>query len=265
MKTVCLSAAAALALTLGLPASAGGLPDPLAELEVLDGGVTKRGTYMAALRLTLPDGWKTYWRSPGEAGIPPEFSWRGSRNLGAVSFTWPAPEVFATDGLRSIGYLDELVLPLEITPADPGKPVRLKGRMEFGVCKDVCVPADAAFDHRVDAEAGRNPAIAAAMASRPYSAEEAEVQSASCRLQPIEDGFRVEARIRMPSAGGQEYAVIEPAVPGLFLAGSGTRRQGGTLIATAEFLTDGSAVALDRSQMRITVLGADHAVDITGC
>lgn len=265
MKTVSLSALAALALIAVQPANAGGLPDPLAELDVLDGGMTPRGTYLAALRLTLPEGWKTYWRAPGEAGIPPGFSWRGSRNLGAVRFTWPAPEVFATDGIRSIGYLDQLVLPVEITPKDPGKPVRLKGRMEFGVCKDVCVPADAAFDHKVDSQAARNPVIAAAMASRPYSAKEAGVQSASCRMQPIEDGFRVEAHIRMPSAGGQEYAVIEPGTPGLFLAGSGTERRGGTLVATAKFLTDGGAVALDRSQMRITVLGADHAVDIAGC
>lgn len=265
MKTIQLSALAALALTAFQPANAGGLPDPLAELEVLDGGLTSRGTYMAALRLTLPEGWKTYWRSPGEAGIPPGFSWRGSRNLGAVEFTWPAPEVFSSGGFHSIGYLDELVLPVEITPKDPGKPVRLKGRMEFGVCKDVCVPADASFNHKVDAEAGRNPAIAAAMASRPYSAKEAGVQSASCRMQPIADGFRIEAHIKMPSAGGREYAVIEPGTPGLYLAGSGTKRQGSTLVATAEFLTDGAAVALDRSQMRITVLGADHAVDITGC
>lgn len=259
------SAVAALALTAFQPAYAGGLPDPLAELEVLDGGLTSRGTYQAALRLTLPDGWKTYWRAPGEAGIPPGFSWRGSRNLGAVAFTWPAPEVFSTGGIHSIGYENELVLPVEITPKDPNRPVRLKGRMEFGVCKDVCVPADASFDHKVDASAGRHPAIAAAIASRPYSAQEAGVTSASCRMQPIEDGFRVEAHITMPSAGGQEYAVIEPGAPGLYLAGSGTSRQGGTLVATAEFLTEGGAVALDRSRMRITVLGADRAVDITGC
>lgn len=267
MKTAFSVLTAAALCVAGLePASAGGLPDPLAELEVLDGGPTKDGTYMAALRITLPEGWKTYWRAPGDAGIPPSFTWRGSRNIGDIDITWPAPEVFDSSGLRTIGYHDQLVLPVEITPQNPAKPVRLKGQMEFGVCKDVCVPSQAGFDHRIDRDAGRNPAIAAAMASRPFSAHEAGVTSASCRLSPTAEGFTVEAQIHMPSAGGSELAVIEPGVSGLYLAASHTERRGAVLLASAEFLNDGAeAVGLNRSALRITVLGQNHAVDIRGC
>lgn len=256
-------------MTLAPPArAADGLgPSDLVHLEVLDGGLTSRGTYLGALRLTLSDGWKTYWRAPGDAGIPPSFSWRGSRNIGAVSITWPTPEVFSTSGFRTIGYHDQLVLPIEIEPQRPGAPVRLKGRMELGICKDVCVPSELRFDHRLDADAGRNPAIVAALASRPYSASEAGVTSATCSLRPGRYGIEVEARITMPSAGGEEVAVIEPGTPHMIAGETQTERRGGILLASTEFLpsTEGTPAAIDRSNLRITILGRSHAVDIRGC
>ena len=252
-------------MALALPAQAGGL-DKLVRIEVLDGGPTARGTHMAALRLTLSDGWKTYWRAPGEAGIPPSFDWRGSRNLRDVAITWPAPEVFRTNGTRTIGYKRQLVLPVEVTPQHANRPVRLRGRIEFGLCSDVCIPGELDFDRELDPKAARDPAIAAALAQRPYSAAEAGVRAATCRLSPGADGLRIEARITMPEAGGEEIAVIEPGAPGIWAAGTETRRQGDTLIAATDLLSEtGGAFALNRSDIRITVLGARHAVDIRGC
>lgn len=260
-------AATALAACLSLisPAFGQGL-DSLVQLEVLDGGKTAKGTYQGALRLTLKEGWKTYWRAPGDAGIPPHFNWSGSGNVGNVSITWPAPHVFDQNGLRSIGYEDQLVLPVEITPQNPAKPVRLRGEMDLGVCKDVCVPGKLDFDHKLDAGADRNPAIAAALAQRPYSAREAGVAKAACQLSPTADGMQIEARITMPSAGGTEVAVIEPGNPTLWASQPETARQGNTLIARSEVINaSGTPFALDRSEVRITVLGANHAVDILGC
>ncbi len=260
------AAAALLASASGSSAFAGAADSDIVQVEVLDGGMTSRGTHMGALRITLQPGWKTYWRAPGDAGIPPSFSWRGARNVGGLSITWPSPEVFLTSGYRTIGYHDQLVLPLEITPATPGKPVRLKGRMQLGVCKDVCVPAELKFDQELDGSAGLHPAIAAAMASRPWSAKEAGVRKATCSLRPSQYGMTVTARISMPSAGGEEVAVIEPGNPKLYAGETKTRREGGQLVAETEFLpADGSPYAIDRSQLRITVLGKNHAVDIQGC
>jgi hypothetical protein len=264
-----LSATLALCAALILPAlptaagDTGGLP---IRIDVLDGGMTAHGTYVAALRLSLSDGWKTYWRAPGDAGIPPSFDWGGSRNVGAVAITWPTPQVFDQDGLRTIGYSHELVLPVEITPARADRPVRLKGSVDLGVCKDICVPGRLRFDHRVDAGASRNPAIAAALAQRPFSATEAGVRAATCRLTPTADGMRIEARIDMPSAGGPEVAVIETGNPALWASETRTGRSGGILTASAELVAeDGGGVALDRSALRFTVLGRNHAVDIRGC
>ncbi len=267
MMTRMKSSVALLIACLGLsaPASAQGL-DGVVALDVLDGGRTAKGTYLGALRLTLKEGWKTYWRAPGDAGIPPQFDWSGSGNVGDVLITWPAPEIFDQNGLKSIGYEDQLVLPVEIIPKNPAKPVRLRGEMDLGVCKDVCIPQRLDFDHKVDSDAGRNPAIAAALAQRPYSAREARVAKASCHLTPTSDGMQIEARVTMPSAGGQEVAVIEPGNPILWTSQPETQRQGDTLIARSEVISaSGAPFALDRSEIRITVLGANHAVDIQGC
>lgn len=236
-------------------------------LEVLDGGMTARGTYLAALRMQLAEGWKTYWRAPGEAGIPPSFDWSGSSNVGRVDITWPTPQVFDLQGLRAIGYKHELVLPVEVTPTRKGQPVRLRGSVDLGVCKDVCMPATLDFDHRLDPRAGRNPVIAAALAQRPYSAKEAGVRKATCRIRPSANGVRVEARIAMPAVGGQEIAVIEPGDPQLWASETETRRKGDMLVASAEVADaqGAAAFALDRSRIRITVIGRDHAVDIRGC
>ncbi|MCA0929873.1 protein-disulfide reductase DsbD domain-containing protein [Ruegeria profundi] len=240
--------------------------DGVVKLDILDGGRTASGTYLGALRLTLQDGWKTYWRAPGDAGIPPQFDWQNSQNVGDVSITWPAPEVFVQNGLQSIGYANQLVLPVEITPRNPAKPVRLRGDMDLGVCKDVCIPERLDFDHMLDANAARNPAIAAALAQRPFSAKEARVTAASCHLTPTVDGMQIEARVTMPSAGGREVAVIEPGDPALWTSQPETTRQGDTLVATSEVISAaGGSFALDRSDIRITVLGAKHAVDIQGC
>ncbi len=259
----------AVALTLILGAAGAATAEvngPVAELDILDGGRTAKGTYLGAVRVTLQDGWKTYWRAPGDAGIPPQFDWTSSDNVGDVSITWPAPDIFDQNGLQSIGYEDQLVLPVEITPANPAKPVHLKGTMDLGICKDVCIPERLGFDHTLNADAGRNPTIAAALAQRPYSAKEARVSGAHCSLTPTSDGIKIEARVTMPSAGGQEIAVIEPGDPTLWASQPYTSRQGDTLVATSEVVSAyGAAFALNRSAIRITVLGENHAVDIQGC
>ncbi|SLN65571.1 hypothetical protein TRL7639_03700 [Falsiruegeria litorea R37] len=259
----------ALAIGLTVPSLAAAQVSGLGEivqLDILDGGLTKQGTYQGAIRLTLADGWKTYWRAPGDAGIPPQFDWRGSRNVGEVSFTWPSPTVFDQNGIRTIGYEKQMVLPVEITPKRADKPVQLKGKMSFGVCSDVCVPGQLKFNHELDSDAGRNPTIAAALAARPYSAREAGVKSATCRLSPTKDGMRIEATVRVPSTGGTEMMIIEPGDPSLWATEPETKRQGNVITSTAELISDsGNAFAIDRSEIRLTVLGGSHSVDIQGC
>jgi DsbC/DsbD-like thiol-disulfide interchange protein len=256
-----------LSASLALPAVAG---DPFVvpvTAQILPGWVKADGTRVAALHLHLEPGWKTYWRAPGDAGIPPTFDWSGSRNMRTVSISWPTPQVYDQNGMRTFVYSDELVIPLTIQPDSSGAPVHLDVEMDLGVCSDICVPHRLRLEGTIDtAERKPTPAIAAALAQRPFSASEAGVTAATCRFEPTADGWKIEARVTMPSAGGTEVMVIEPGLGDVWVGEAETAREGADLVGTSEMLhVSGAPFAIDRSAIRLTVLGGSHAVDIRGC
>jgi suppressor for copper-sensitivity B len=109
-------------------------------------------TVPAGFRILLEDGWKTYWRTPGDAGIPPQMDWSGSTNVASVALRWPAPHRFSTLGIETLGYKGEVILPLEVKPERPGEPVSLRGKVDLLVCSDICVPAS--HQVRLDLPAG---------------------------------------------------------------------------------------------------------------
>jgi len=252
-----------------------GLALPLAAREPWDDPVTARiipgwdlpdGRHVAGLELVLEPGWKTYWRSPGDAGIPPSFDWRRARNVGGVAVTWPTPEVHWQNGMRSIGYDGRVVIPLTITPRRDGQ-MRLRGRMDLGVCADVCMPHSLDIDATLTrGQTAPVAAIAAALAEAPYSAREAGVRAAICTLRPTADGMRIEARLNLPAEARGDGAVIEPGVPGVWVSEAQVARQGGWLVASSELVqTTGRPFAVDRSAVTITVLGGSYAVEVKGC
>lgn len=248
------------------PAFAHAMDNPV-HLSVMQGWTQEDGTVIAGVRLDLDDGWKTYWRAPGEGGIPPLFDLSRSSNLEGFAIEWPTPFVFDQGGLRSIGYKDFVVLPLVLTPADNGRAIKLRGNIEFGVCKDVCIPVDMRINARLDADAtARNPAIVAALAARPFSDSEAGVKKATCKLSPAEGGMTVTTAISMPSSGQSEYTVLESTDPDHWFSETENRRSGDTLTSTS-FLASmtGQTLMVNRSDLRITVLGSDYAVEIQGC
>ncbi len=104
------------------------------------------GHYLAGLEIVLDDGWKTYWRNPGDGGVPPSFDWAGSANVAAIKVLYPAPMRLPEANGISIGYKHAVLLPIEVTPQDPAKPIALKLALEFGVCRDICIPATATLD-----------------------------------------------------------------------------------------------------------------------
>src|SRR5215510_13326679 len=91
-------------------------------------GTSKAGApYLrAGVELRLMSGWHTYWRYPGDSGVPPQFSFAGSRNVKHVEVLWPAPERKVDAGGTSIGYSSSIVFPLHVIPQEAGKPVVLR-------------------------------------------------------------------------------------------------------------------------------------------
>ena len=118
MRNKILTSALAI-MTLSSAAGAADLGD-IVRAELRPGWRKADGTHMTALQLTLAPGWKTYWRAPGEAGIPPSFDWSGSSNIQSVGITWPTPKVMYQSGMRSVGYSDQVVFPMQITPSEDG-------------------------------------------------------------------------------------------------------------------------------------------------
>lgn len=267
IRFACLPAVlAACAALVPLPAAAQSLSDAV-RVEVLSGWRMDDGTHMAGLRLALAPGWKTYWRAPGDAGIPPLIGFATSVNVGTVTPVWPTPTIFWQNGLRSVGYSERVVIPLHVAPQDAARAVSIGGALQIGICNDVCVPVDLDFAADLPATAqSPDPQIAAALADIPFTAAEASVTSVSCRVEGIDDGLRVMARILMPPAGAREDTVIETGNPMVWVAEPVTGREGGVLTAVTDLVhVEGQPFALDRSALRITVLGSDHAVDIQGC
>lgn len=99
---------------------------------------------LGGVAIQLQPGWKTYWRTPGDSGVPPRFDFTKSENVEAVTVLWPAPMKF-DDGAGgiSLGYKQQVVLPLRIVAKNADKPVTLRAEINYAVCDKLCVPVDA--------------------------------------------------------------------------------------------------------------------------
>lgn len=96
-------------------------------------------------QVSLKGKWKTYWRAPGDAGLPPDWDWSGSTNVADVEVDWPAPERMTAFGLDSYVYRDDVVLPLRVRLKNPGQAADLRLRVQYMVCAEICVPLEAGY------------------------------------------------------------------------------------------------------------------------
>jgi DsbC/DsbD-like thiol-disulfide interchange protein len=247
--------------SLGLPQSV----EDLAELTILPGWREADGTHVTALRIDLAEGWKTYWRAPGDTGIPPEFAFSGA-GITAVQPHFPVPDVYETFGMRSIGYADSVIFPLRIAVPQDGGAIDVSGQIQIGVCDDICIPVTFDFATILPPVGMADPTILAALHDRPLTRAEAGVLSVTCAISPISDGLQVTTQITMPPAGGQEFVVVETGDPAIWVSEPEITRDGGQLQAVVDMVhLSGAPFALDRSGLRFTVLGEYRAVDIRGC
>jgi DsbC/DsbD-like thiol-disulfide interchange protein len=102
---------------------------------------------LGGIAFQLQSGWKTYWRNPGDSGVPPRFDFSKSDNVEAVTVLWPAPQKF-DDGAAgfSLGYHDQIVLPLRIVAKAADKPVTLHAEINYAVCEKICIPVQASAE-----------------------------------------------------------------------------------------------------------------------
>lgn len=135
----------ACALLLSLPVFAASTPWEKAdhsEIRLVSGGFLD-GAHRVGLHLKMEEGWKTYWRTPGDAGLPFAVSTDGSENLQSAQILWPAPRRSVDYGeIESFGYKHEVVIPFPVVPTDPAAPTLLKAEVKYAICKEICLFVD---------------------------------------------------------------------------------------------------------------------------
>ncbi|MCA8868210.1 MAG: hypothetical protein KDA67_06130 [Rhodobacteraceae bacterium] len=247
-----------------------GIPDlsKIVKVSLLKGWQLENGDHIGALRVTLASGWKTYWRLSGDSGLPPVFDWSNSVNLDHVSYLWPRPEILEANGITILGYRHELVLPILFHPASPGQAISARAELELGICRDVCVPVQVNLEQELDQEPGADRLlIDLALAERPIEAADLGMPEPECTIIATDQGYRLSARLHLPASVTQrEMVVFEPAEPDIWVTAGTTRRQGETLLAETTLTKFFSGpFTINPNHLRLTVLGDDRAIAITGC
>jgi DsbC/DsbD-like thiol-disulfide interchange protein len=164
-------AACGLVLMLHAPARAAGASpwteDIRSALRLIAGNdKTGAASLRAGIEIKLQPGWHTYWRYPGDSGVPPRFSFAGSENVATVNVFYPAPHAFSDEAGVTIGYKRNVIFPLRVTPQQKDKPVTLHLKADYAVCEKLCVPVEASVQLSLPGEAGEADAALSAAEAR---------------------------------------------------------------------------------------------------
>jgi DsbC/DsbD-like thiol-disulfide interchange protein len=224
---------------------------------------------LAGIQIELDAGFKTYWRSPGEAGLPPAFDWSKSVNVEGVEVLWPAPSRFEDPGGIVYGYGGSVLLPVRVRAQDPAKPVSLAVKLDYGVCKDICIPAGAelmltlpksatpALLSALDGALARVPRRQPLGAEGPLSVLSAAPTSADGKP-------RLAVSVRAPAGSRpslfveppENWFLLAPIEPTAGAADSGTRT---FLVELLERPADASGPI----EVRFTLVAGDKAIETT--
>lgn len=222
----------------------------------------------AGVELALQPDWKTYWRMPGDSGgLAPMFSFEGSRNLADAVVHYPAPQRLADPAGTSIGYKGSVVFPIAVTALDRSQPVELAVKIEYGICREICVPAEAALALTLPADAVppapdglqkalvRVPVPAAAKRPRDPTLASGRVDGARQRLV---------FEVAYP-AGAQGIDALVEAPDGIYLPLPQKTADDGRGRATFELdLTDGVELAeLSGKRLTLTLLASTGQSEAT--
>lgn len=168
----------------------------------------------AGIEIKLAPAWKTYWRYPGDSGVPPRFDFAGSQNVKSVEVLWPAPHRFSDESGVTIGYKDDVIFPLRIVPQDAAKPVLLRLKADYAVCEKLCMPvegrAELALDGRrseLDQNIG---AFAARVPARAKLGDGAPLAVRTVRRDSSGDRRRVIVDVAAPKSGPVDLFVEGP-------------------------------------------------------
>ena len=239
----------------------------LKSVDIIRGWRQSDDIHIAAINIKLEDGWKTYWRVPGIGGIAPILNWDKSKNIKNISQIWPTPNIYYEYGLQTIGYKDELLLPLQIQPIDKKQPIHLSITIDFGICSDVCVPIQTAVEERLPERTSigkKN--ILDTLEKAILSGNKSPFKIVKCNIVPIKDGFEVNAFFEgLASFDKDTLGVVEYPVKQ-----NGWINQKASLISSNQLsvhaiVYNKSIHFIDRSDLTLTIFTKNKAFEFDGC
>jgi DsbC/DsbD-like thiol-disulfide interchange protein len=215
---------------------------------------------LGGIELRLDPGWHTYWRDPGDSGVPPRFDFSRSENVDSVSVLFPAPKQFEDGaGGQSLGYQDQVVLPLRIVAKNPGKPLTLRATINYAVCDKICVPVEASAELAFNGRGSTDGSLQAALDAVPKPAKVGDANPLTIRA-IRRDGKNVVVDVTAPETGEISLLAEGPTadwalpVPKQISTGpDGLRRFGFAL----EGVPPGASA--DGATLKLTLLGPDQA------
>ena len=252
-------------------------PQSSAEIVSAVEGTGGLATIPTAIHIVLQPGWKTYWRSPGDAGYPLQLDVAGSTNVAQATLAWPVPHRFELFGLQTFGYGDEVAFPVDVVPERIGAAISLKAKIRYLVCETICVPQDATLTLDVPAGAAM-PTGAAPLVNRfaslvPQGAERLGWRVAQIGFDPVAAkaaGDRAAGQLVIDLAStGEAFAAPDAIVEGAanFYFGKPTvaLSQGGTqarLTLAVERL--GSGPEVTESDLTLTLYDGLRGMEMSG-
>jgi DsbC/DsbD-like thiol-disulfide interchange protein len=237
-----------------------------AALRLVDGGPSEGGRRLAGIDIRLPPGFKTYWRTPGDSGVPPVIDFSGSENVAAADVLFPAPARFEDGaGGHSWGYRQDVTFPVLLAPLDPARAIRLVAKVDYAICSNICIPVQGEAELALPAGPAPDAAIAADLARHHAAvpARQALGAAGPLSLAAIRPGGApgtLALEIVAPSTDGLAVFIESPA-GWVVDAGAPVSRADGRLTVpatVAERPKDGGA----RVDLTVTVVSSRGAIEV---
>jgi DsbC/DsbD-like thiol-disulfide interchange protein len=218
----------------------------------------------AGVEIKMQPGWKTYWRYPGDSGVPPQFDFSGSENLNTATVLYPAPHLFTDETGQALGYKERVIFPLAVSPLQAGKPVRLRLKIDYAVCEKLCVPAEGRAELVLGpGNSGHNADLSAAEARVPKQVTAAQ---AGLTARRINAGSKSQVTVDLPARAGLPVELfVEGPTPKWALPIPKPAKSASDGRAQFNFDFDGTPPGTDPKdpvELTFTVVTGERAVEV---
>jgi len=239
----------------------------LVSAKITDGWIEKDQKLIFGLKIDLNKNWKTYWRLPGNAGLEPLFTFDKSENVLAAKIMWPSPIIFGEENLSSIGYKDSVLLPLEVTPIDTSKPIKLEIQANIGLCEDVCIPVTLNVSYfATPGQNQENYEILGAILSEPIKSDDIGFQPPQCIIKNGELIMEFNEKNVKTGIENIELFVIEVGSSVFYVNSKKAYFFDDRItVSTKNSVETELPGVISRETIKTTIIGSNQSLEFIGC